>query len=316
MTSQHPHQEPPSTARVARPGRVRLRRRGDRRPLPGVKVLPTLTTLGNLLCGFGAIYYSARTGEAAAGTPFGWSTLTIAGALVFLGMFFDAVDGSVARLTRSTSDLGAQLDSLADMVTFGVAPAFMMLRLISQYYGRGEVILGPDAGTWYAKAIWSIAAVYVCCTALRLARFNAETSSASEKDHRWFKGLPSPGAGGAVAALILLHQHMALVEFAEKGEPASFAPISALAIPAVTLLCALAMVSRMRYPHFVNRYLKGRKSFGSVAFLVVVLAAGAWWFHYVLAGALVIYALSGPFVSLFQPRTAAPPHSGAAGPAA
>lgn len=255
-----------------------------------------MMTLGNLICGFAAIYYSARTGETGGPTPFGWSPLTVAGSLIFLGMLFDAVDGSVARLTRSTSDLGAQLDSLADMVTFGAAPAFMMLRLVSQYYGQGEVILGPDAGTIYAKIIWSIAAVYICCTALRLARFNSETTSAEEIDHRWFKGLPSPGAGGAVAALILLHQHLALVKFNLTTEPASFAPIAALAIPAVTLLCAFAMVSRLRYPHFVNRYLKGRKSFAFVAGLVMVVAASVWWFHEILAVALVAYALSGPLL--------------------
>lgn len=310
MSSLPPNSDPSLSAPAGkRPGRfvrTRLRRRGERRQLPGVKVLPTLMTLGNLVCGFGAIYYSARTGEASVPTPFGWSPLTIAGSLIFLGMLFDAVDGSVARLTRSTSDLGAQLDSLADVVTFGVAPAFMMLRLVSLYYGKGEVILGPDAGTIYAKIIWSIAAVYICCTALRLARFNAETTGAEEADHRWFKGLPSPGAGGTVAALILLHQHLALVTFSGKEEPESFAPIGALAIPAVTLLCAFAMVSHMRYPHFVNRYLKGRKSFAFIAGLVMVMAAGAWWFHWVLALGLVAYALSGPTVTLLGSRTPPP----------
>lgn len=285
-----------------RPGRGRLRRRAERREIPGVRVLPTMMTLGNLVCGFGAIYYSARLGETSGTTPFGWSPLTIAGALIFLGMFFDAVDGSVARLTRATSDLGAQLDSLADMVTFGVAPAFMMLRLVGVYYGKEQMILGPDADTWYAKVIWSIAAIYICCTALRLARFNAETATAEEKDHRWFKGLPSPGAGGAVAALILLHQHLALVVFNESRvgsmpEPASFGPTAALVLPAVTLLCAFAMVSKLRYPHFVNRYLKGRKSFVKIVFLVSVLAMGAWWFHEVLAVSLVAYALSGPVIT-------------------
>ena len=183
--------------------RGRLRRRSGK-PLPGVKVLPTMMTLANLVCGFAAIYYSARAGESGGPTPFGWHPLTVAGVLVFLGMAFDAVDGSLARLTRSTSDLGAQLDSLADVVTFGVAPAFMMLRLVSVYYGgTGEgqqaTILGPDAGSLYARLCWSIAAIYICCTALRLARFNVETASAAEDDHRWFKGLPSPGAGGAVS---------------------------------------------------------------------------------------------------------------------
>ena len=95
--------------------------------------------------------------------------------------------------------------------------------------------------------------------------------------------------------------------FSGKEEPESFAPIGALAIPAVTLLCAFAMVSRVRYPHFVNRYLKGRKSFAFIAGLVMVMAASAWWFHEVLAAALVAYALSGPAMALFGSRR----HAGA-----
>jgi hypothetical protein len=126
--------------------RFRMRRRAsDRRPIPGLAVIPALMTLGNLLCGFAAIHYAAM--PVATSEIFGWSTLTVAGCLIFSGMFLDALDGSVARLTRSTSDLGAQLDSLADMVAFGVAPAFMMLRLVSHYYGPEHYtgVLGPDA---------------------------------------------------------------------------------------------------------------------------------------------------------------------------
>jgi CDP-diacylglycerol--serine O-phosphatidyltransferase len=233
----------------------------------------------------------------------------VAGVLVFLGMAVDAVDGSLARLTRSTSDLGAQLDSLADVVTFGVAPAFMMLRLVSVYYGgTGEgqqaTILGPDAGSLYARLCWSIAAIYICCTALRLARFNVETASAAEDDHRWFKGLPSPGAGGAVASLTLLHQHLVLVTW--KAElPVGFGATSSLIIPAATLACAFAMVSRVRYPHFVNRYLKGRKSIPTVAAAMMVVAIAVWWFHESLAIAMTGYALSGPISSLFRRTPAA-----------
>jgi CDP-diacylglycerol--serine O-phosphatidyltransferase len=257
-----------STRARARRLRGRLRRRTDR-AIPGVKVLPTMMTLANLVCGFAAIFYAARAGEAGGPTPFGWHPLTVAGVLVFLGMAFDAVDGSLARLTRSTSDLGAQLDSLADVVTFGVAPAFMMLRLVSLYDGPGEhgpaeTILGPDAGNLYARLCWSVAAIYICCTALRLARFNVETASADEDDHLWFKGLPSPGAGGAVASLALLH-------------------------------------------HFVNRYLKGRKSVPAVAFALMVVAIAVWWFHESLAVALTGYALSGPVGALLGRRPAPEP---------
>ncbi|NDG64202.1 MAG: hypothetical protein EBY29_12185, partial [Planctomycetes bacterium] len=100
-----------------------------RRRLKAVSVIPTLLTLGNLICGFAAIHYASK--PIGASNVLGWSTLTIAGTLVFLGMLFDGLDGFAARLTRSASEFGAQLDSMADMVTFGVAPAFMVLRLVS-----------------------------------------------------------------------------------------------------------------------------------------------------------------------------------------
>jgi CDP-diacylglycerol--serine O-phosphatidyltransferase len=305
----------PARPEGGRPRRLRgarLRRRGDR-PIPGVKVLPTAMTLANLVCGFAAIFYSARAGETGGPTPFGWHPLTVAGVLVFLGMAFDAVDGSLARLTRSTSDLGAQLDSLADVVTFGVAPAFMTLRLVSVYYGPGEIILGPDSGNLYARLCWSVAAIYICCTALRLARFNVETASADEDDHLWFKGLPSPGAGGTVASLTLLHQHLVLVTWKDEL-PAGFGSASALVIPAATLLCAFAMVSRVRYPHFVNRYLKGRKSVPAVAIGLMIVATAVWWFHEALAIAMTAYALSGPATALAPRPAAAVPPGGASGP--
>ena len=118
--------------------RGRLRRRRGR-AIPGLKVLPTMMTMANLVCGFAAIYYSARAGEGGGPTPFGWHPLTVAGVLVFLGMAFDAVDGSLARLTHSTSDLGAQLDSLADVVTFGVPPSLALILAISIHVCAGPL---------------------------------------------------------------------------------------------------------------------------------------------------------------------------------
>jgi len=279
------------TGRAVGPiARLRRRRRA-------ASALPTLLTLGNAICGFAAIHYAAKP---IADTAFGWSTLTVAGALVFLGMFFDAIDGSVARLTHSTSDIGAQLDSLADVITFGVAPAFMTLRLISHYYGpAGEVsILGP-ADSAYGKLLWAIAAFYMCCTALRLARFNAEVRSAKEDDHLYFKGLPSPGAGGTVASLIVLHQHL-LHETPGIEEGVAFARVAALGIPFVTVIAAIAMISNIRYLHFANRVLRARRGFQSLLRIVLPIIVALWWPVQALAAGFVIYALSGPALTLFR----------------
>ncbi len=253
--------------------------------------MPTIMTLGNLVCGFAAIHYASKP---VSQTGFhGWSTLTVAATLVFVGMFFDAIDGFVARLTRSASEFGAQLDSMADMVTFGVAPAFMMLRLVSHYFGTTDAaIFSPDAQSAYAKATWGVAGLYICCTALRLARFNAETVSLELEGHRSFRGLPSPGAAGVVVSLIILHQH--LVAQSTGGLPDSMERFSSLAIPAGVLAAGLLMVSRLRYPHVVNRYLRGRKDFATVAKIVLPIPLCIWYLQESLAVAFLLYALSGP----------------------
>lgn len=264
-----------------------------RRRIRPTHALPTLLTLGNLVCGFAAIHYATK--PVGPTQIFGWSTLTVAGLLLFFGMFFDAIDGGVARLTRSTSDLGAQLDSLADVVSFGVAPAFMMLRLVSHYYGpQGSVtILSPDADVFYAKILWASAAIYVCCTALRLARFNAETPGPGEEDHRSFKGLPSPGAAGTVVSLIVLHQHLLAVRDGVEDSQ-FFARMAALGIPLITLLCAFAMVSTIRYVHFANRVLRVRRDFPGLVRIVVPAIACVFWPQITLAIGFTVYALSGP----------------------
>ncbi|MCP3904074.1 MAG: hypothetical protein GY715_10610 [Planctomycetes bacterium] len=293
--TEHERREPAPRASLRRSVVRRRRRRRLRRRIGKVSVIPTIITLGNLIAGFAAIHYASKPLDWSG--PWGWSSLTLAGALIFLGMFLDAIDGSVARLTDSFSEIGGQLDSLADLVTFGIAPAFMMLQLVSTYIGpEGQrTILGPEADTAFAKLLWGVAAVYVSCTALRLARFNVETPSAAVEDHRVFRGLPSPGAAGAVASLIVLHQHVLSNRDASVEDVSvAFARWAAFGIPFITLLCALAMVSSMPYIHFANRYLRGQRSFGYVARLVIPLALAVWWFQETLAVAFTTYALSAP----------------------
>lgn len=285
-------------AGFARRRRRLLRRRGRRRlrrRIPPLSVMPTLVTLGNLVAGFTAIHYASKPIDSTG--LWGWSSLTVAGALIFLGMFLDAVDGSVARLTDSFSAIGAQLDSLADLVSFGVAPAFMMLRLVSYYVGpEGQAtILSPEADTAFAKLLWGVAAVFVACTALRLARFNVETPSAAVEDHRVFRGLPSPGAAGTVASLIVLHQHWLHTRYLSPEDiSVAFARWTAFGIPLVTLLCAVAMVSSMPYIHFMNRYIRGRRSFAYVARIVIPIFLAIWWFPEMLALGFTVYAASAP----------------------
>jgi CDP-diacylglycerol--serine O-phosphatidyltransferase len=274
--------------------------RSRRRRLPPVSVMPTLCTLGNLVAGFAAILYASKPAEFVG--PWGWSGLWLAGVLVFLGMLLDAVDGWVARLTRSISEVGVHLDSLADAVTFGVAPAYIMLQLVGRHLSDapGTIIIGPEADDVLGKVVWAVAVVYLCCAALRLARFNVETGPGRIERGSVFRGLPSPGAAGAIGSLILLHQYLVVDLFAE-DVPASFARGAALGIPFVTLLCGLAMVSTIPYTHVTNRYLYGPRSFGYVARLVVLLALAIWFPWWTLAVVFTAYVLSGP-VQAFRQR--------------
>jgi CDP-diacylglycerol--serine O-phosphatidyltransferase len=268
--------------------------------MPPVQVAPTLLTLGNLIAGFAAIHYAAKPLDFTG--PWGWSSLTLAGALVFLGMFLDSIDGSVARLTRTFSDLGTQLDSMADLVTCGVAPAFMMLRLVSHYLPPEgtAMILGPEADNTFAKIVWGVAAVYVACAAMRLARFNIEVPGGAVDDHMVFRGLPSPGAAGTVASLIVLHQHVLYVRGASPEDVSVlFARWTAFGVPLVTLLCAAGMVSSIPYVHVMNRYIRGRRSFAYVARLVIPLFLSIWWFQEMLALTFTLYTIYPPLRMTF-----------------
>ena len=268
----------------------RVRRR-VRKVMPPQIVWPILFTLGNLVAGFAAIHYATKSAEWVG--PWGWSGLTMAGSMVFLGMFLDCVDGSVARLTKSVTPLGTMLDSLADLVTCGVAPAMMVLALVGGYLGKdGQLtVLGPDADMPWGKVVWAIAAVYVCCTALRLARFNVETHpEEGPDDDIEFHGIPSPGAAGVVVALIMLHQHV----LANGIDAVWLGRSYAFGVPIVALCCALGMVSRIPYNHFVGRYLARPQTFRFLSTTVIIIFFSIWWFQETVAVGFIWYALTGP----------------------
>ena len=272
--------------------RARAAKRGRRAAANAVSVLPTLLTLGNLLAGFAAIFFASRAYKADVFPA--WAE--VAAVFVFLGLCFDGLDGRVARMTRNTSDLGEQLDSMADMVTFGVAPAFLTLQLI----GLETPFGGGDGDRIFDRAVVAIAALYVACAALRLARFNVEKhdgGTAGGKPY-FFTGLPSPGAAGTVASLVLLHQNL-LHQFA--GTPAEWTvKASTFTLVFILLLTALAMVSRLRYVHVMNRYMRGRARFEVIAKVVIVGILLLMYPQGALALAFAVYALSAPVFWLWR----------------
>jgi CDP-diacylglycerol--serine O-phosphatidyltransferase len=213
-----------------------------------------MLTLGNAACGFACITYAAKVGpDTAEGNH-----LLFASLFVFLGMLFDALDGSAARLTNQTSEFGAELDSLCDAVTFGIAPAFLMLQFSQDYHGR---------------LLWVIGAVYALCALLRLARFNIETDE--DDSHDAFSGLPSPAAAGVVASFPIAMR--GLNNLAEEASIAPYIndwliPGIKISLPFFTLAVAMLMVSRIPYPHVFNQLMQRKHRRWEIVQMVFALA--------------------------------------------
>ena len=269
-------------------------------------VFPTMLTLGNLVCGFGSITISAKLVQSDNTLPFlallGTTAaregqgLLIAAVLIYVAMIFDAFDGSVARLTNQTSEFGANLDSLCDIVSFGIAPAFLMLQFtrISAPHALWE-----DPGSHLQRLLFVIAALYAVCAALRLARFNSETDE--EDSHQEFSGLPSPAAASVVASIPI--SYLLLVRSPDPNVVlVAEWPGQALqlALPMVTLAVACLMVSRIRYVHAVNHLLRGRRGRAHMIKLVFALAVVYWQHEVAIPMILCWYAFAPPIRSLFQ----------------
>ena len=230
------------------------------RPIRTIAIFPTMFTLGNLVCGFFAIVVASRVD---APTDIMGGTLDprncmISAWLIFLAMIFDALDGYVARLSRTTSDFGAELDSLCDLVTFGVAPAFLLVKMC------------PRFAYVHRDAVWVIAASYAACAALRLARFNVETSD--DDEHLHFSGLPSPAAAASIAGFAIMFYTLR-----KEDNPLIYAAqIDALlqtVLPFFGIMVALLMVSRIPYPHVVNQIFRGQRSFAHLVGIIFTLVA-------------------------------------------
>ena len=280
---------PPQRDREHR--RRRMRRHGRRAYVRSVYFLPSLATLGNAVCGFGAMYIAAMaaTGINSDMGPLvyrdpvakwlGIHPFAAAAYLIFLAMIFDALDGRLARFTRHTTDFGGQLDSLADVVSFGAAPAFIALQVFK--------LQGPEVWLPVSRLVWAIGAIYFSCAALRLARFNVSNEH-GEQHHYSFLGLPSPGAGGAVAAFILMQQDL------RSNRLDALSDLCVWLLPIIVLGTGLLMVSGIRYPHLVNRYLRGKRSLARLLLVLGLILLLVVWHQYTLGIGALAYAMWGP----------------------
>jgi CDP-diacylglycerol--serine O-phosphatidyltransferase len=225
----------------------------------GIYLLPTLFTVGNMFCGFSSVVQSSA------------GKLESAALMIVLAAVLDGLDGRIARLTGTTSAFGIEFDSLADIVSFGLAPA-----LLAYYWGFGPGRIG-----------WSLAFLYVVCAAMRLARFNIQTVAV---DKRYFVGLPSPMAGTVLACIV----------FAFPQPPQARWASAALA--GLAFGVAILMVSRVRYHSFRAIDLRNRRSYIYVLPIAVVLVAITLHPKYVLLALSWGYLISSPLFYVRERR--------------
>ena len=249
-----------------------LLRRVRKQRLKYITVLPSLITILNGVCGFAAIVLAGKGTAARVGH---FSCLAMAGYMVLLAMIADMLDGRLARISKSTSSFGGQLDSLCDIISFGVAPAFLMLKIL-EYRLAGFADLNPAVANFLQRFIWLVATAYISCAAIRLARFNVENEE-DESAHMSFIGLPTPAAAGVIVSLVIFHQE-ALPEFSTKNSWSYIFCENAImyALPFLVLAVAVLMVSRIRYPHVLNQYIKGKRPFAHFIRALLFLALIIW----------------------------------------
>lgn len=254
--------------RGRRPRRRPWQELRDRRR-QGIFLFPSLLTTGNLFCGFFALLLSVE------------HRYTEAAVAILVAMIMDLLDGRVARLMKATSQFGVEYDSLADVISFCVAPAFLLFSFALHSLGR---------------AAWFGAFLFVVCGALRLARFNVQTGSV---DRRFFVGLSTPAAAGVAASIVILLQ----------GEEPGRAVRVAIAV--ATYVLALLMVSTFRYWSFKEIDFARRRPVETLLVVVLAVMIVATMHEVFLFLVFGGYALSGPVRRLLLGRSLAPAPAGA-----
>ena len=232
----------------------------------GIYLLPNLITTAALFAGFYGIV-AATQGK-----------FEQASVAIFIAMILDALDGRVARMTNTQSEFGAEYDSLADMGSFGLAPALVMYEwslssLVNVSYPLGK--LG-----------WLAAFLFVACAALRLARFNTK---ASNTDKRYFQGLPSPAAAGVVVGFV-----WACFDNGIDGDS-----VAMIALP-IIVFAGLMMVSNVSYYSFKDIDFHNKVPFVAMLVVVMVFVFSAIDPPISLFGCFMAYALSGPVISVLR----------------
>lgn len=237
-------------------------------PRRGIYLLPNLLTTGALFTGFYSIVAAIDGNFFAAAVA------------IYVAMFLDGLDGRVARMTSTESDFGKEFDSLADMVSFGLAPA-----IVTYQWGVERF---SEYGPLWGRVGWLAAFLYTVAAAFRLARFN---TSLAVDDKHYFQGLPSPPAASGIAAMVWIS-----IEYQVHGLVALVAGL------AITALTGLAMMSNFRYLSFKDFNLSSRVRFANLLVIPLVLIVISLNPPLVLFSMFFIYATSAPAIWVWRHR--------------
>jgi CDP-diacylglycerol--serine O-phosphatidyltransferase len=259
----------------------------DRRPRRAAYALPTLFTAGNIFLGFLSILRSFRGSmEGSLGMVDSKVHFAIAAQAIGAAVFLDGLDGRIARMTNTTSDFGREMDSLADVISFGIAPAVLAFAWGVQFV---DTTLGPQVRDQLSRFGTFAAFLFLLCGAARLARFNIQKnpvpSNPGRPDRKYFVGLPIPAGAAMVAGVV----------YAFDGEPLEYWPLSATWLVLLAML-GLLMVSTWRYYSF-----KG-VSLSKPYTPLIIIVVGAFiyltwnWPKPVLLALPAAYVASGIFI--------------------
>ncbi len=245
---------------------------------PKIYLLPNLMTAGNLFCGFAATVKILQGALVQATNPeLSGQLFHIAIWFILGACIFDLLDGRLARLGGTDSPFGREFDSLADIVSFGVAPALMVYRIVLKEF--------PNAG-------WIIASIYLVCGALRLARFNCIAAAGGGAASKDFKGIPIPAAAGLTASLTLF-----LLWWTEERTLGDWKWV----LPPLMVFLSFMMFSRFRYPSFKGINWRTQRSiprFLVILFLIVLTIMNYQWMPAVLFLAYLLYGFLRPWLSI------------------
>ena len=271
------------------------------RPPPrAAYALPTLFTAGNIFLGFFSILRSIQGAASLANPLVSAEHLAVAAKAIGLAIVLDGLDGRIARLTKTTSEFGKEMDSISDVISFGIAPAVLAYVWGFLFLPAGTA---SDMSDHLTRAGKVIAFLFLLCGSLRLARFNVQKNPKPKNPGRpnrsYFVGLPIPAAAGLIAAIV----------YAADGKPIDWWPLNIAWLTLMTLLAWL-MVSTWRYYAFKDKaFLKPRSPL-TILFIGGLLVLGWYWSQAVLLAMASAYASSGIFPAHWRtspPRSPVPP---------